>query len=662
MSAYWQSVIRGLFLLAVVILQAKLAGSARQRRLNRDSQWLTTEVSAGEPASFSPEILIRLVTGAGKGIGLAVARMLAARGAQVVAISRSADDLAALDKEIGSRSFPVDLADAEATRQAARAAMPVDYLVNCAGTTTLEPFLDVSLEAFDRLIAVNTRAPLIISQEYAKDRIARKLPGAIVNVSSNSAFTGFANHAAYCASKGALDAMSRVMANELGPHGIRVNCVNPAITLTAMARKAWSDPEKAAPMLSRMPLGRFIEPEEVAEVDSVFAFRARVDDQRCVDAGRQRLQDHLRPCSAPDLEGEGHALERIRAAPDGFDSFDHAALHGPAVCRRARPAGFRRGRGREPAQCLRQFHLVTRRRKGGRNDIGGRGRAADAGIAVDHHRPRPVPASARNRAGSNMLFAGQRHAFLRFRNVVHVRARVVGFGDHGGRVISVPAASSEMQPVGLDRSDRFIHLCQRTDIDHRDAPCASCNAACPQRPRRKRRFQPRPFRFAAGQAKAQLVGPIRRNRAGRCRFAPAPKDRPGWVDIVNGETGWCRRRPRSRTAQKRRAGRPLLTSRRRIPFCQCGVAKRANAIFQRRPGDRPGAEFSTKPFAISVGCHGEAKPHAGQSKELAEGPQHDDGPLPDIAASDSSRGPTSMNASSTTSSPPCAAQARGQSE
>jgi L-xylulose reductase len=207
-----------------------------------------------------------LVTGAGKGIGLAVAKMLAARGAKIVAISRSAGALVTLDREIGSRSFTVDLADAEGTREAARAAMPVDYLVNCAGTTTLEPFLDVSIEAFDRLIAVNTRAPLIISQEYARDRIERKLPGAIVNVSSNSAFTGFANHAAYCASKGALDAMSRVMANELGRHGIRVNCVNPAITLTAMAKKAWSDPEKAAPMLGRMPLGRFIEPEEVAEV------------------------------------------------------------------------------------------------------------------------------------------------------------------------------------------------------------------------------------------------------------------------------------------------------------------------------------------------------------------------------------------------------------
>ena len=206
-----------------------------------------------------------LVTGAGKGIGLAVARLLATRGAQVVGLSRSVDDLEQLRKEIGGRFLAVDLADPEATRAAAKAAMPVDYLVNCAGTTTLEAFVDVSLEAFDRLMAVNARAPLIVSQEYAKDRIARSLPGAIVNVSSNSAFTGFADHAAYCASKGALDAMSRVMANELGRHGIRVNCVNPAITLTAMAKKAWSDPEKAAPMLARMPLGRFIEPEEVAE-------------------------------------------------------------------------------------------------------------------------------------------------------------------------------------------------------------------------------------------------------------------------------------------------------------------------------------------------------------------------------------------------------------
>lgn len=207
-----------------------------------------------------------MVTGAGKGIGRAIATMLAARGAEVVAISRNADDLATLETETGCRTIVVDLADADATRYAAKEAVPADYLVNCAGFTILESLLDISTKSFDSLIAVNTRAPLIMTQEYARDRIASGLGGAIVNVSSNSSTKGFADHAAYCASKGALDAMSRAMANELGRHGIRVNCVNPAITLTAMARQAWSDPVKSAPMLSRMPLGRFIEPEEVAEV------------------------------------------------------------------------------------------------------------------------------------------------------------------------------------------------------------------------------------------------------------------------------------------------------------------------------------------------------------------------------------------------------------
>ncbi len=207
-----------------------------------------------------------LVTGAGKGIGRAIALMLAHRGASVVAVSRSVEDLESLSSETGCRTLAADLVDADATRSVAQAAQPVDYLVNCAGFTILESILDVTVASFDQLLAVNARAPLIFVQEYAKARIAAGQGGAIVNVSSMSAFIGFADHAAYCASKGALDAMSRVMANELGRHGIRVNCVNPAITLTAMAKKAWSDPVKAAPMLSRMPLGRFIEPEEVAEV------------------------------------------------------------------------------------------------------------------------------------------------------------------------------------------------------------------------------------------------------------------------------------------------------------------------------------------------------------------------------------------------------------
>jgi L-xylulose reductase len=207
-----------------------------------------------------------MLTGAGKGIGRALAEMLVARGAGVVALTRSAGDVAALRAELGIEAVQVDLADPEATRRATQAGLPCDYLINNAGTTELQSFLDTTVEAFDHLIAVNTRAPMIVAQEYARDRIARGLGGSIVNVSSLSSFVGFADHAAYCASKAALDGMTRVMANELGRVGIRVNAVNPTVTLTPMAVKAWSDPAKAAVMLNRIPVGRFATPEEVGEV------------------------------------------------------------------------------------------------------------------------------------------------------------------------------------------------------------------------------------------------------------------------------------------------------------------------------------------------------------------------------------------------------------
>ncbi len=207
-----------------------------------------------------------LVTGAGKGIGRATAKMLAARGAEVVAISRSQADLDSLAEEIGARGIAVDLADAEATRRAALEALPADFLVNNAGTTALASFLDLPVEDFDMLYAVNARAPMIVAQEYARDRVKKGLLGAIVNVSSISSWIGFADHTAYCASKGAMDAMTRAMANELGRMGIRVNAVNPTVTLTPMAVKAWSDPAKSDPMMKRIPVGHFADPDEVAEV------------------------------------------------------------------------------------------------------------------------------------------------------------------------------------------------------------------------------------------------------------------------------------------------------------------------------------------------------------------------------------------------------------
>jgi len=203
-----------------------------------------------------------IVTGAGKGIGRATAEILLGQGAHVTALTRSPADVADL-QALGCHAIQVDLADAHATRAAARAALPADYLINCAGTTDLASFLDTTVQAFDHLIAVNTRAPMIVAQEFARDLIARGQRGSIVNVSSVAAFVGIPDHAAYCASKAGLDGLTLVMARELAPQGIRVNAVHPTVTLTPMAVKAWSDPVKAAGMLNRIPVGRFADSADI---------------------------------------------------------------------------------------------------------------------------------------------------------------------------------------------------------------------------------------------------------------------------------------------------------------------------------------------------------------------------------------------------------------
>jgi L-xylulose reductase len=207
-----------------------------------------------------------IVTGAGKGIGRAVCVLGAERGAKIVGIARTTSDLEALADETGARTIVAELGDAATARRAAEASLPADLLVNCAGTNILERFLETTVESFDAVQAVNVRATLIFSQVFAAHRIAQGGGGAIVNVSSIASFNGFANHASYSASKGAVDGLTRVMTHELGPHGIRVNAVNPGVTLTALAAVAWTDPAKSGPMLSRTPRGKFGTPEEVAEV------------------------------------------------------------------------------------------------------------------------------------------------------------------------------------------------------------------------------------------------------------------------------------------------------------------------------------------------------------------------------------------------------------
>jgi NAD(P)-dependent dehydrogenase (short-subunit alcohol dehydrogenase family) len=205
-----------------------------------------------------------IITGAGKGIGRATAQLLTRRGAQVVAIARTPSDLASLAAETSARTIQADLSQPAAARAAMAKAGTADILVNCAGTNVLEPLVDMTDDGYEAVLGINLRAALVCSQAFARARIAAGGGGAILNVTSIAGHRGFTEHVSYAASKAGLEGATRVMARELGPHGIRVNAVAPTITLTELAATAWSDPAKSAPMMVRHPLGRFAHVEDVA--------------------------------------------------------------------------------------------------------------------------------------------------------------------------------------------------------------------------------------------------------------------------------------------------------------------------------------------------------------------------------------------------------------
>ncbi|TSK14496.1 Beta-1,3-N-acetylglucosaminyltransferase radical fringe [Bagarius yarrelli] len=198
------------------------------------------------------------------GIGRATALALARGGAEVIAVTRTQADLDTLVHECASiKPVCVDLADWNATENALKDVGPVDLLVNNAGCATLEPFLEITQDSFDTSFSVNVKAALHVAQIVAKGMKARGSGGSIVNISSQASHRAFKDHAVYCATKGALDMMTKVMALELAPYQIRVNSVNPTVVLTDMAKIGWSDPVKANSMISRIPMGKFAEVEDV---------------------------------------------------------------------------------------------------------------------------------------------------------------------------------------------------------------------------------------------------------------------------------------------------------------------------------------------------------------------------------------------------------------
>ncbi|MDP9996177.1 NAD(P)-dependent dehydrogenase (short-subunit alcohol dehydrogenase family) [Variovorax boronicumulans] len=204
-----------------------------------------------------------LVTGASSGIGRAVALQLAQSGATVTAVGRNAAALDALHAEAGCTPLVIDVSDAAALERALATLPAFDLVVNCAGIALLESALDLQAESFDAVMAVNARAAALVASRCGKAMIASGVRGSIVNVSSQAALVALDAHLCYCASKAAMDAITRSLCLEFGPHGIRVNSVNPTVTLTPMAAEAWADPAKSAAVLRNIPMGRFAEVGEV---------------------------------------------------------------------------------------------------------------------------------------------------------------------------------------------------------------------------------------------------------------------------------------------------------------------------------------------------------------------------------------------------------------
>ncbi|CAN8001058.1 unnamed protein product [Ixodes pacificus] len=211
-----------------------------------------------------------LVTGAAQGMGNCIARELVRCGAAaVIAVDMDNEKLQELKNEVPSiETVCVDLSDWHATAAALSQVGDVDLLVNNAGITKLDLFGDIQPETVDKSLSfdVNFVIRFFVFVICVKTMKARGVPGAIVNISSQSGIVALPEHSVYCASKAALDLLTKVMALELGPHNIRVNSVNPTVTNTAMGQAVWVASGKADEMRAKIPLGRFAEPKEIADV------------------------------------------------------------------------------------------------------------------------------------------------------------------------------------------------------------------------------------------------------------------------------------------------------------------------------------------------------------------------------------------------------------
>ena len=209
-----------------------------------------------------------LVTGASRGLGRACAAALAEAGAHVVLAARGRDALKRVAGEIeeagGSAAvLPIDIADVDQAAATLAALGPVDVLLNNAGGNRPAPLLDVTVEDFDAVMGINVRGAYFCAQAVAREMAAAQRGGVIINMSSQMGHVGGLRRTVYCATKHAIEGMTKAMAMDLAPYNIRVNAIGPTFISTPMTRPFLDDPAFKEDTLNRIALGRLGELPDV---------------------------------------------------------------------------------------------------------------------------------------------------------------------------------------------------------------------------------------------------------------------------------------------------------------------------------------------------------------------------------------------------------------
>lgn len=209
-----------------------------------------------------------LVTGAGRGIGLAAAHALAQAGAHVTLVARNAHDIEAASGEIcksGGRavSRTLDVTDSKAVKVFVEQHGPFNILVNNAGTNRPSLITEMEDADYDAVMDLNVKATMFVTREVARGLIAAGKPGSIITISSQMGHVGGPKRVLYCATKHAVEGMTKSLAWELGPHNIRANTLCPTFIETAMTEHMFSDTDFRRYVESRIALGRIGKLEDI---------------------------------------------------------------------------------------------------------------------------------------------------------------------------------------------------------------------------------------------------------------------------------------------------------------------------------------------------------------------------------------------------------------